>query len=112
MSKFYLLPVVAFAAVAVGVVGNAVAWESTHDEVTATVESKDRTTNKDGGSDTRIYTDAGVFTVSDDFFQGQWNSADTYGSIEEGETYTFDTVGWRNGFFSVFPNIISVEKEN
>ncbi|URP22345.1 hypothetical protein SEA_BIG4_312 [Microbacterium phage Big4] len=61
----------------------------------------------DGGTDYRVFTDnCGTFGVQDDFWLGQWNSADTYGSIRVGDTYDFEAYGWRNGFFSTFPNII------
>lgn len=62
---------------------------------------------EDGKSTTdyRIYSSCGVFGVQDDPFIGQWNSADVYGSIKIGGTYDFEAYGWRNGFFSTFPNI-------
>jgi hypothetical protein len=57
-------------------------------------------------TDYRVFTaNCDVFGVQDDPFIGQWNSASTYGSIIVGETYDFEAYGWRNGFFSTFPNI-------
>lgn len=64
--------------------------------------------DSDGGSSTdyRVFTEnCGTFGVQDDPIIGQWNSADTYGSIKVGETYDFEAYGWRNGFYSTFPNI-------
>lgn len=88
---------------------NVVAWENTHNTQTCKVDSKDRTSLPKGGSDVRIYTqNCGVLTISDDWVQGRWNSADLYSKIESGKTYTFDTIGWRNGFLSQFPNITAV----
>ncbi|UVK59050.1 hypothetical protein SEA_CEN1621_32 [Microbacterium phage Cen1621] len=58
----------------------------------------------------RVYTSCGVFVVEDNALVGQWNSADTYNAIEPGKVYDFEAVGWRNGFFSLFPNIIGVEE--
>lgn len=83
-----------------------------------TVDSKDRgttvTSDGDGNvtsqTDYRVYTDCGVFTVADNFFLGKFNSADTYGSLSEGKTYDLEVIGWRNGFLSWFPNILSAEK--
>lgn len=82
-----------------------------------TVDSKDRaisvSSDKDGNTTTktdyRVYTSCGVFTVGDNLFFGRFNSADTYGSLHEGSTYDLDVIGWRNGFFSMFPNILTVE---
>jgi hypothetical protein len=89
-------------------VGWIVAWENAHETRTCTVREKDRTTNSEGGSDHRIYTyECGVLVVADDMWQGQWNSADTYSQIERGKTYNFETVGWRLGLLSLFPNAVS-----
>src|SRR6478609_5650711 len=64
------------------------------------------TTNSDGDFEMvyRVYTEeCGTFAVQDDPFIGQWNSADTFGSIREDHVYDFEAYGWRNGFFSTFP---------
>lgn len=64
--------------------------------------------DSDGNNSTdyRIYTDnCGVFGVQDDMFIGQWNSADTFGSIKIGGVYDFEAYGFRNGVISAFPNI-------
>ncbi|MFF2053841.1 hypothetical protein ACFVU2_19710 [Leifsonia sp. NPDC058194] len=98
--------IVAVLAIVVAALSWTVAWENTHTTMTCKVDSKDRTTKSDNSSIVRIYTtDCGVLTVADDTFQGRFNSADVYSSIQPGRTYTFKTVGWRNGFFSDFPNI-------
>lgn len=89
-------------------IGFAIGWEHTYTTQACTVESKDRTSG-DHGSNVRIYTkECGVLTIADDVFQGRFNSADQYAKIGAGHTYEFKTVGWRNGFFSQFPNIINV----
>lgn len=75
-----------------------------------TVEDKDRTTDSEGASVYRVYSDCGVFNVEDAPFLGKFNSADTYRHIEPGKTYRFETYGWRNGFFSMFPNITHAEE--
>lgn len=75
-----------------------------------TVESKDRAAKEKGGSDMRLYTSCGVFSVSDELWQGRWNSADTYASIQPGKTYDFTAIGFRNGFFSVFPNVLEARE--
>jgi len=76
---------------------------------TCTVEDKDRTRNSDGGSEQRIYMDCGVFKVADNMIEGQWNSADLYQKLDVGTTYNIETIGWRNGFLSLFPNIVKAE---
>lgn len=70
-----------------------------------TVTNKDHAIDKDGNPVYRIYSDCGVFNVEDAALVGQFNSADTYASIQVGHTYEFTTYGYRNGFFSMFPNI-------
>jgi hypothetical protein len=76
------------------------------------VTDKDRTRNNDGSSDTRVYTEnCGTFTVSDTLVKGKFNSADTFGQLRNGHTYTLTTIGWRFGLTSSFPNIIEAVEE-
>lgn len=104
--------------VAVVAVIGSVAYFGSHTTAhSCTVDSKDRsvtvTSDSDGNvsssTDYRVYTSCGVYTVSDNIFFGKFNAADTYGSLHEGSTYDLDVVGWRNGFFSMFPNILSAK---
>lgn len=79
---------------------------------TCTVTEKDRTSNTNGQSSMRVYTDeCGVMEVGDVFFRGIFNSADTYSDIEVGRTYDFRSVGFRVPLFSVFPTIIEVNEK-
>lgn len=71
------------------------------------VEDKDRTTTKNG-SDMRVYTSCGVFTVQDMLFAGEFDSADKYASLDTGKTYTIDTTGYRIPLISSFPVIREV----
>lgn len=74
-----------------------------------TVTEKDRTKNSDGSSDARIYTDdCGVLEVSDSLLAWHWSSGDTYAAIKPGNTYKFETRGYRVPFLSLFPNIVEV----
>ena len=76
--------------------------------VTCTVASKDRTED-----DMRIYTEqCGVFANADSLWRGKTTSGDLWGQVEPGETYAFRVVGWRNGFFSAFPNVLAIEVED
>lgn len=60
------------------------------------------------GHEYRVYTSCGIFTTKDELWLGHFNAADLYADLETGQTYNFHTVGWRNGFFSTFPNIVKV----
>jgi hypothetical protein len=71
-----------------------------------TVTDKQAVAMSKGGTNYRVFSSCGVFGVQDDLALGQWNSADTFNSIEVGKTYDFEAYGWRNGFFSTFPNIL------
>jgi len=97
-----LAAVAAAALLAVTMSGCAPTYDG--DVTGCTVNQKEAIAQK-SGTDYRVFSDCGVFGVQDDIALGQWNSADTYGSIEVGKTYDFEAYGWRNGFFSTFPNI-------
>lgn len=79
---------------------------------TCTVTSKDRTTDREGRSDARIYTEqCGTLQTGDMLTRGQFNSADIYSAIEPDHTYEMTTVGWRVGILSTFPKIIGTPTE-
>lgn len=104
-----LLALAGAAIIGAGVVGN-VAWQNTETTQTCTVESKTAVGTKNG-TDYRVYTEqCGTLQVVDDLFAGRFNSADEYARLKEGETYRLTTIGWRNGLFSLFPNIVEVSK--
>lgn len=59
----------------------------------------------------RVYTEeCGTLTVADTLTQGRWDSSEFYSRLKEGETYNMLTGGYRNGFLSMFPNILEAEK--
>lgn len=73
------------------------------DKESVTVNSGDRPHNQ-----YRVYTDeCGTLTVGDTIAIGRFDSADLYGKLQPGTTYTMETGGYRVGMFSMFPNIIS-----
>lgn len=75
--------------------------------ITCQVESKDR--GGDNGS-YRVYTkDCGTLANSDQWFRGKTESADIWNDIKEGQTHTFQVVGWRFSLLSDFPNILEVK---
>ena len=70
------------------------------------VTDKDRTTDREGNSSMRVYTEnCGTVEVSSNLFKGVFNSADVYSSIEVGKTYDFDATGFRIGIISMFPKV-------
>ena len=61
----------------------------------------------EGNNQYRVYTEeCGTFFVKDALFALRFNSADTYSSLKEGESYQFRTQGFRLGITSTFPNIL------
>lgn len=100
------IPVVVALAAVVAVAGTAVAWQATTETQTCTVEDKDRTTNRNNGSDARLYTSCGVLAVADDPLRLHFASADVYAAVEPGQVYELTTVGWRLPLLSVFPNVL------
>lgn len=106
--------------IAIALVLTAVALTSTgcsqvnQREVTATVEDKERVCSGSGDSQSckyLIFTDQGTFENTDSLLTGKFDSSDVYGRIKEGRTYTFKVAGYRQGFLSMYPNIIEVVSE-
>lgn len=79
-----------------------------------TVSGKDwaqKVTSGNSTSEYRIQTEeCGVLKITDNLLRLQFNSADRYAEIDEGATYEFTLIGFRIGFFSMFPNIIAAEE--
>ncbi len=75
------------------------------------VTDKDRTTDHDGASSMRVYTEnCGVLAVGDSLVSGIFNSADIYSAISVGGTYNFELRGVRVPILSSFPIITSYEE--
>jgi hypothetical protein len=93
--------------IAIGYGIYAFAWNNTTETKVCTVQEKQATSQKEGGTNYILFTkECGQLQVADSWFQGNFNSTDLYASIHEGNSYTVKTVGWRNGFFSTYPNVI------
>ena len=97
-------------------------WELAHSvdksfntyEVIGTVTDKG-IKNYDDSSKYLIYTkddkgNVAVYEITDNLFQGQFNSSDIYGGIEIGKTYKFTVAGQREELFSYYPNIYGYEE--
>lgn len=83
-------------------------------QYTVTVQSKERTGGEKGKYLVYCLDTEGnsrVFEVTDSLFKLRFDSADTYNLIQEGETYTFTAGGYRIPFFSMYPNIYEMIKE-
>lgn len=100
-----------FVALVITVCGGGVVYANheTH-HAACTVTGKDRAKNGDGSSDMRLYTSCGTFAVGDGLPRSQFDSADLYGSIREGQTYDLAAIGWRIPFLSVFPVIVEAKE--
>ena len=90
---------------------NAVWVYGTTDYVTITVTDKERI--QDGEeSKYLIFTENEVFENTDSLMKFKFNSSDVYGLLKVGETYSAEVFGWRVPFFSMYRNIVSIEKIN
>ena len=89
-----------------------VAYYSQWDTQEAAVTGKERVTKVRDGNDKSyylVYTDKGTFKVEDSIILFRFNSSDLYGSIKTDSTYTFNTVGFRAGFLSEYPNVVTIK---
>lgn len=87
-------------------VGVGTAWLGTKETQICTVVDKESIA-RESGHTYRIYTEeCGVLAAEDSPWLLHFNSADVYAQLEPGQAYSMDTIGWRNGFFSLFPNVV------
>lgn len=89
-----------------------VSYYQTSSHITVKVTGKERVTDR-GSEDSRylIFTEGETLECTDLLFAGKFNSSDIYGKIKENKTYTFRVLGWRNGFFSMYRNIVNITEE-
>lgn len=93
------------------IAGAGVAYLSSQSSVAGcAVDDKDRSTGSGGVTSYRVYSDCGVFEVSDNIFFGKFDSADRYAAVKVGKTYDFTVVGWRIPVLSQFPNVLGATK--
>jgi hypothetical protein len=107
--------VVVFILVAVIAVVSSVATFAVTGTATGCTETAIVGSGSDMKAQKRVYTQGcngensvQVFTADDSLLDGQFNSADIYGSIQEGRSYDFETRGARMPIFNAFPNITNV----
>ncbi len=82
----------------------------------AKVTDKERIVEKSGESiDSKylVYTtlqdgSTRVFENTDSALEFKWNSSDVYAKLEDGQTFSIRTYGFRIPFFSMYENIIGM----
>lgn len=70
---------------------------------------------KRSGSDTDKYlvvdSAGNTYQITDLMFLGKYNSTDLYNELDIGDTYEIITTGIRSGFWSLYPNINKIIRE-
>lgn len=80
-------------------------------EQTLHVQKAERVVSQGGKSAKYlVFADEGTYENVDSLLNGKWNSSDIYGQIKPGHTYKCLVYGWRNQFFSDYPNILKCEE--
>lgn len=57
-----------------------------------------------------VTTDGESFLNEENFWFGKWNTRDLFNQLKINGTYKIQYYGWREPFYSTFPNILSVEE--
>lgn len=57
-----------------------------------------------------VYTDIGVFENTDSYVFSKYNSSDIQGKLRFDSVYSVNVAGWRDEFWSSYPNIININK--
>lgn len=99
--------------VIIGVLGF-IGYQGSQRTYTISVTEKERVVTSDSskylvfgeGEDGEIM----VLENSDSFMFTKFNSSDVQGNLKVDGTYKVEVVGWRNGFLSIYPNIIDYEE--
>jgi len=109
----YLITVLAIVMI-VSAVGMKIFGYGNKQTIRTKVVGKERITNSDGNGNIQsyylIYTEAGTLKLEDELLYGNFNSSDWYGQIRQDSTYSFETIGYRIGYLSEYPNIVKFNK--
>jgi hypothetical protein len=109
----YLIAVLAIIMI-VATIGMKIGGYGNKQTIKTMVTGKERITKSDGNGNIQsyylIYTEAGPLKLEDELLYGNFNSSDWYGQIRQDSTYTFETVGYRIGYLSEYPNIVKFSK--
>jgi hypothetical protein len=82
---------------------------ATADTIEFTVEEK-TVVISNSKSKYLIFTTDEVLQNKDSIMRWKFNSSDIQRELKEGSTYKADIYGWRVPFFSMYKNIVSVQK--
>ena len=91
------------------IVGHMAWYKSTAETITITVHDKERVAYSES-SEYLVFTNSEVFSCSDSYYFGKFNSADVYGRLQQGARYKVKVAGWRVPFLSMHRNIISAKR--
>ena len=58
----------------------------------------------------QVWTDKGVYQITDDVFRLKFDSANRYGALQPNKTYNVKVNGFRIEFLSSFPNVIEAQE--
>lgn len=102
--------------IVVALVGLVIIWPLlfpfvTSDTVIITVTDKERIIQDDGTPKYLIFTESEVFENTDCKIRFKFDSSTFYGKIIKGETYEAKVYGFRVPIFSMYRNILKVEKQ-
>lgn len=97
-----------------GAVGGSIYYQTAQPEtVRAMVTDKERQVSSDSDGNTSskyiVFTDKEVFENTDSVMRGKWRSSDLQGNLHAGCTYDFNVYGFRNGFFSMYRNVVDAK---
>ena len=103
--------------VALGILGAAaypLAYRASVYDAVVTVDARERVqdrVNMDGQTSSRylVFTDQGVFEVTDTWLFFDFSASDRYAALKPGFSYRIEAAGWRVPILSMYPNIITVE---
>jgi hypothetical protein len=99
-----------------GIAAAVIAYMHSTRDVTVTIDNEQRVCstsyNPKGGStidcEYLVYSTGGTFADTDSLLSGKFNSSDVFGELRIGHTYTLRVRGYRLGFLSEYPNILSI----
>jgi len=113
-TEHFLAIMILVGIIIIGIIGIKLSGYGNRQTIRTTVTDKERITNSNGEgrivSYYLIYTEAGTLKLEDEFLYGNFNSSDWYGQIRQDSTYTFETIGYRIGYLSEYPNIVKFSK--
>ena len=58
-----------------------------------------------------VWSEDEVFENVNSLVKGKFNSSDLYGKMQKGKTYNCRVCGFRNGFFSMYRNLIECNED-